>query len=170
MSKIIACSTFPCGKSLVILASKNSAFLIPSRGKRLPSYKKLLSGDGDYSQTDPGKLTDIRHYQLVEKSHLHKWEGKSSRRKFELKLEELKKKQYFSKDTSSTSTQSDKTTSPEKVESVDSMNDNSSSFDTERSKIINTYVGEGRVVRCYSILRQNFNCNRIINLAFLKNF
>ena len=137
MSKIIACSTFPCGKSLVILASKNSAFLIPSRGKRLPSYKKLLSGDGDYSQTDPGKLTDIRHYQLVEKSHLHKWEGKTSRRKFELKLEELKKKQYFSKDTSSTSKQSDKTTSPEKVESVDSMNDNSKKID---SIIIPTYI------------------------------
>ena len=122
MSKLITCSTFPRGKSLVLLVNKSSSFLIPSRGKRLPARKKRWAGDNDiyHNPTDPGKLTDIRHYQYVEKSHLHRWEGKTSKRKFELKLEEMEKKKYFSNVSSSLSTQFDNTNNS-KLDSVESI-------------------------------------------------
>ena len=86
----------PGGKSIAILATKSQIYLIPSRGKRIPSHKKRLAGDWDYSHTDPGKLTDIRHYQALEKSHLHKWDARSPRRKFMIKLEEMEKRKFFS--------------------------------------------------------------------------
>jgi hypothetical protein len=86
----------PGGKYIAILANKSQIYLIPSRGKRIPSHKKRFAGDGDYSHTDPGKLTDIRHYQALDKSHLHKWDARSPQRKFMIKLEEMEKRKFFS--------------------------------------------------------------------------
>ena len=83
------------GKPHSILANASQLYIIPSRGKRIPSHKKKFAGDGDLSQTDPGKLTDIRHYQLLDKSHLHKWEARSPQRKFMLKLEAMEKRKFF---------------------------------------------------------------------------
>ena len=80
---------------ITILASKSQIYIIPSRGKRIPSHKMRLAGDFDTSHTDPGKLTDIRHYQALDKSHLHKWDARSSRRKFMIKLEEMEKTKFF---------------------------------------------------------------------------
>ena len=95
MSKLISYSVIPKGKPAILLANKCPLYIIPSRAKRIPSHKLRFAGDGDYSQTDPGKLTDIRHYQYLDKSHLHKWDARSSKRKFMLKLEEMEKRKFF---------------------------------------------------------------------------
>ena len=137
MSKIIRCSTFNCGKAVRLLENRSSAYLIPSRGKRIPPHKAKIAGDNDRSERDPGRLTDIRYYQALDKSHLHKWDGKSPKRKFELKLEEMEKKKYFSKDSVS-STSSHPTKSDQiKSESSDHIDDISKKSD---SIIIPTYI------------------------------
>ena len=138
MSKIITCSVFPSGKSIGLLVNKSPTFTIPSRGKRIPPHKMRFAGDGDLSHTDPGKLTDIRYYQALDKSHLHKWEGKSSKRKFELKLEEMEKKKYFTNEgISSRLSKTNKSSDEPIVESTDSHGDGTQNSDPI---IVPTYI------------------------------
>ena len=83
------------GKINSLLVTKNTISFIPSRNKRIPTHKMRFAGDGDLSRTDPGKLTDIRYYQYLDKSHLHKWDARAPKRKFLLKLEALERKSHF---------------------------------------------------------------------------
>ena len=83
------------GKINSLLVTKNTISFIPSRNKRIPTHKMRFAGDGDLSHTDPGKLTDIRYYQYLDKSHLHKWDARAPKRKFLLKLEALERKSHI---------------------------------------------------------------------------
>ena len=83
------------GKSSGLLSIKTLLCIVPSRSKRIPPQKLKKAGSGDYSKTDPGKLTDIRYYQALDKSHLHRWEARSPKRKFMIKLEAMEKRNLF---------------------------------------------------------------------------
>ena len=94
----------PKGQTFGLLVSAHPIYAIPVRAKHIPPHKKRFQGDGDLSQTNPGKLTDIRYYQALDKSHLHKWDARSPKRKFLLKLEEMEKRKFFSKETTASHT------------------------------------------------------------------
>ena len=82
----------------VLLNKIQTLQVVNSREKhlgRLSRYNKRAYPTRKH-QTFPGIVTDIKYYQDLDISHLHRWEPRSPKRKFELKLKEMERKNYFS--------------------------------------------------------------------------
>ena len=95
MSQVTYCSSLQIKQRIGAFLNAKTNCAVPSRAKHIPRSAKRRPADVDKSNTDPGKLTDIRHYQMLDKSHLHVWDPRSPKRKFLLKLDEMEKKQFF---------------------------------------------------------------------------
>ena len=92
MSRIMAFSN--SSRFCTVLLDKIQTLqVVNSREKhlgRLSRYNKRAYPTRKH-QTFPGIVTDIKYYQDLDISHLHRWEPRSPKRKFELKLKEMER-------------------------------------------------------------------------------